>query len=237
MVCFLLVLVRTDSLDNLKRRFYIVGEEEKKELIKQIQNVTLKSLRMSSDYLGLITLLGIADYNIQENIIVTLNHLQLEDNIMNRCLRANDLFTAAKWLIGIVKANFGDSHIMINLLPVVLETISMLYLSTLTITMLHEKVKGEIESFCAESDQSLRSLVANHIAGNKDALSGLIHSLLVLLVDFKQRVGISTSLKIGNLKDALMIQENRSRILRDFQNTMCFLEQYTCLAFVANLVS
>ncbi|XP_063439945.1 uncharacterized protein LOC134721119 [Mytilus trossulus] len=234
--CFPSVLVRTDSLDNLKRRFYIVGEEEKKELIKQIQNVTLKSLRMSSDYLGLITLLGIADYNIQENIIVTLNHLQLEDNIMNRCLRANDLFTAAKWLIGIVKANFGDSHIMINLLPVVLETISMLYLSTLTITMLDEKVKCEIESFCAESEQSLRSLVANHISGNKDALSGLIHSLLVILVDFKTRVGISTSLKIGNLKDALMIQENRIRILRDFQNTMCFLEQYTCLAFVANLV-
>ncbi|CAC5409129.1 unnamed protein product [Mytilus coruscus] len=235
--CFPSVLVRSDSLDNLKRRFYIVGEEEKKELIKQIQNVTLKSLRMSSDYLGLITLLGIADYNIQENIIVTLNHLQLEDNIMNRCLRANDLFTAAKWLLGIVKANFGDSHIMVNLLPVVLETISMLYLSTLTITMLDEKVKGEIESFCVESDQSLRSLVANHIAGNKDALSGLIHSLLVLLLDFKTRVGISTSLKIGNLKDALMIQENRSRILRDFQNTMCFLEQYACLAFVANQVT
>jgi hypothetical protein len=56
------ILLLTDALENLKRRFYAVGNEEKKDLIKQIQNVTIKSLVSNSDFLGLITLMGIPDY-------------------------------------------------------------------------------------------------------------------------------------------------------------------------------
>lgn len=230
-----LVLVRTESIDHLKRRFYTVNSQEKTDLIKQVQNVTIISLQNSFDFLGLITLLGIAEYNIQEKIIAILNRLQLDDNIMNRCLRGQH-FTVVKWLVGIVKSNYGDSHIVANILPVTCDSVAILYLSTLSNAELSNEMKSEIESFCSEACVSVRHIASTNVGSSKDTLRSLITTLHLLLTELKSRVGFSNSLKIGNLNDALMIPDNRSRLLEHFRHSMCFLEQYACLFFVANQV-
>lgn len=230
------VMIRTDALENLKRRFYAVRNEEKKDLIKQIQNVTIKSLVSNSDFLGLITLMGIPDYHLQESFIKELNRIQIDDNIMSRCIRGNDLLTAAKWLLGIAKSNSGDSHVLMNLLPVTLDTIATLYMSTLTMADLGDKLKEEIETFCEESEKTICSFLATFSSQDKDTFSSLIASLRLMLSDFKSHIGYSTALQIGNLKDVLAIPENRNRIGKHFDKTMCFLEQYTCLCLVGNQV-
>lgn len=235
-MALLSVMIRTDSLEYIKRRFYAVGNEEKSDLIKQIQNVTIKSLVSKSDFLGLIMLMEIPDYHLQESIIKGLNRIQIDDNIMSRCIRGNDLLTAAKWLLGIAKSNSGDSHLLMNLLPVTLDTIATLYMSTLTMADLGVKLKEEIETFCDESEKTICSFLATFPSQDKDTFSSLIESLRLVLSDLTSHIGYSTALQIGNLKDALAIPENRNRIGKHFNKTMCFLEQYTCLSLVGNQV-
>lgn len=230
------VMIRTDSLEYIKRRFYAVGNEEKSDLIKQIQNVTIKSLVSKSDFLGLIMLMEIPDYHLQESIIKGLNRIQIDDNIMSRCIRGNDLLTAAKWLLGIAKSNSGDSHLLMNLLPVTLDTIATLFMSTLTMADLGVKLKEEIETFCDESEKTICSFLPTFPSQDKDTFSSLIESLRLGLSDLRSHIGYSTALQIGNLKDALAITENRNRIGKHFNKTMCFLEQYTCLSLVGNQV-
>jgi hypothetical protein len=68
-----------------------------------------------------------------------------------------------------------------NLLPVTLDTIATLYMSTLTMADLGNKLKEEIETFCEESEKTICSFLAAFSSQDKDTFSSLIASLRLML--------------------------------------------------------
>ena len=81
-----------------------------------------------------------------------------------------------------------------NLLPVTLDTIATLYMSTLTMADLGDKLKEEIETFCEESEKTICSFLAAFSSQDKDKFSSLIASLRLVLSDFKSHISNRTQL-------------------------------------------
>lgn len=221
----------------MKRRFN-AATENREDLSKQILAITLKDVIKNGDFLNMLNLLDIGDCRIQCSVFSAIDAFQLETNLYSRCIMGMEVLRAAKYLFELCQKWCANPVAMVNLLPVTLDTIAILYLSSCISGMSHSNLVPEIQVFANNSISIVEKMISNSAASVESlpVYSDLLCSLKTILENL-QNVGKNPSpLLMGNFRDCLMNQDSRIQLKMKFKNTMTYLEQYSFILIVINQV-
>jgi len=225
-------------VNEMKRRFNAATEENREDLSKQILAITLKNVIKKGDFLDMLNLLDIGDCRIQCSVFSAIDAFQLETDLYGRCIIGTEVLRAAKCLFGLCQKWSANPVAMVKLLPVTLDTIAILYLSSCISGMSQSNLVPEIQVFADNSVLIVEKMISNSAASVESLpeCSDLLCSLKTIFENLKNVGQNPSPLLTGNFRDCLMKEESRIQLKMKFRNTMTYLEQYSFILIVINQV-